>query len=52
MRKYLKPALEMEAFDVADLILTASGTQIPTGNQTTEEDEAGIATPIDAINLN
>ncbi len=48
MRKYLKPALEIEAFDVEDVI-TASGT---TG-KTIDSGTMGAAAPIiDVIELN
>ncbi|MBQ7542804.1 MAG: hypothetical protein IJT44_11000 [Clostridia bacterium] len=51
MRKYLKPALEIEAFDVEDLILTASADPLnPVVNPGDSEGFAGA--PIDAIDLN
>lgn len=55
MRKYLKPALEIEAFDVEDII-TASDTDIPTrppqGSENTDGEIIGATTPIDVVNLN
>lgn len=56
MRKYLKPALEIEAFDVEDVI-TASvpgGGTGPNneGQQGIENPTYGVAAPIDLIELN
>ena len=55
MRKYLKPALEMEAFDVEDII-TVSTTEVDQGNSSSsggnQDREDFAATPIDVINLN
>ena len=56
MRKYLKPALEIEAFDVEDII-TASvpGSNNPNnhGSQIVDESqEDPMAAPIDMIELN
>ena len=50
MRKYLKPALEIEAFDVEDVIATVS---IPVRPSIGDGDELGeAAAPIELIELN
>lgn len=52
MRKYLKPALEIEAFDVEDVI-TASGQVVPTPIDGPVVGPHGAAAPIiDGIELN
>ena len=56
MRKYLKPALEIEAFDVEDIITASSVTSsiidgpVITPGQT--PGGGGAAAPIDGIELN
>ena len=56
MRKYLKPALEIEAFDVEDIITASSVTgSIIDGPVITPGQSAapnGAAAPIDGIELN
>ena len=57
MRKYLKPALEIEAFDVEDLITASIGGNGPTNHNETPIDDddlsqGGAAAPIDLIELN
>ena len=49
MRKYLKPALEIEAFDVEDVI-TVSGPNVYDGGG--DGDPLGATAPIDVIELN
>ena len=56
-KKYLKPAYEMEEFDLEDVITLSTQTQdVPTGGPTGQELEGDpdidIAAPVDLINLN
>ena len=58
MREYVKPALEMEEFDLEDIITLSGPTIVPVGNEGNGQpggdnenlDEA--AAPVDLINLN
>ena len=61
MRKYLKPAMEMEEFDVEDIItvsdIPGGGTQSDigsggTGGSGADSSVVGATAPIDLINLN
>ncbi len=53
MRKYLKPALEIEAFDVEDVITASVPGQIIVTPGGPDAEELGTATaPIEMIELN
>ena len=56
MREYVKPALEMEEFDLEDIITLSGPTIVPVGNggtgQRAGDTEDLAAAPVDLINLN
>lgn len=47
MRKYLKPAIEMEAFEVKDFIMDDSDP-----SEILESEEVAAAAPISAVDFN
>ena len=58
MREYVKPALEMEEFDLEDIITLSGPTIVPVSNGGTGQPAADnenlddAAAPVDLINLN
>ena len=52
MRKYLKPALEIEAFDVEDVITASVGGIVITPSNPDGEELKEASAPIEMIELN
>lgn len=52
MRKYLKPALEIEAFDVEDVITASAGGITITPSNPDAEELGTASAPIEMIELN